>query len=178
MQAWAAPLRVRAAQTAQPTGSADWTLMGYNVASTFNNRNETVLTKANAASLTLLWEKDMGGPVYSTPLQIGDKIFVAAPSTVRAYNATTGAELWSAIGRRAAPSSLSYVDGTLYLNTQSAEIVAINAADGNELWTKPINPTWQADGSSSVLPIGDCFLHRGRLERRQRADRWRVPAAS
>ena len=133
--------------------------MGYDLASTFYNRAETVLTKANAATLDIAWQKDLGGPVYSAPLQIGDKIYVAAPSTVRAYVAATGEELWSTMA--SSTSSLSYVDGTLYLNDRSANIVAINAADGTKLWTKPINTESQADGSSSVLPVGDMLVVGG-----------------
>lgn len=143
----------------QPGGSADWALMAFDHASTYFNKNETVLTKANAATLAVLWQKDLGGPVYSAPLQIGDKIYVAAPSTVRAFNAMTGDELWSTMV--GSTSSLSYADGKLYLNSRAAEIVAIDAANGNELWSKPINPASQADGSSSVLPVGDLLVVGG-----------------
>lgn len=143
----------------QPGGSADWTLMAFDHGSTYFNKNETVLTKANAATLDVLWQKDLGGPVYSAPLQIGDKIYVAAPSTVRAFNAMTGDELWSTMV--GSTSSLSYADGKLYLNSRAANIVAINAADGMQLWSKPINTASMADGSSSVLPVGNILVVGG-----------------
>ena len=133
--------------------------MGYDLGSTFYNRAETVLTKANAATLDIAWQKDLGGPVYSAPLQIGGKIYVAGPSSVRAYTAATGEELWTSMV--SSTSSLSFADGTLYLNDGGANIVAINAADGNKLWTKPINSASRADGSSSVLPVGDLLVVGG-----------------
>ena len=148
----------------QPAGNADWTLMGYDLGSTFYNRAETKLTKANAATLDIAWQKDLGGPVYSAALQIGDKIYVAAPSSVRAFTAATGEELWSTMV--SSTSSLSYADGTLYLNDGGASIVAINAADGNKLWTKASNPSsqsrWIVIGAAGRQPA-----RRRRLERRR-----------
>ena len=149
--------------------------MGYDVGSTFYNRAETVLTKANAATLDIAWQKDLGGPVYSAPLQIGDKIYVAAPSTVRAYVAATGEELWSMMA--SSTSSLSYADGTLYLNDRSSQHrrdqrrrrhQALEQADQHRIAGR-----WIVVRASRRRHAG-----RRRFERRDRADRRHASAAS
>jgi outer membrane protein assembly factor BamB len=138
--------------------SADWSMIGYDLASTYWNRAETVLTKDNAASLAEIWSADLIGNVYGAPLQIGDKIYASGPSMVRAYEAATGTELWRAsVGSTA---SMSYADGTLYVNDNSGQINAINAADGELLWTKAPD-TQRADGSSSPVVVGDLVLIGG-----------------
>ena len=144
--------------TGTPSASTDWPLMGYDVGSTYFNAAETKLTKENAAMLAVAFQIDMGGNVYTAPLQIGDKIYAAGSMSVKAFDGT-GKELWSAPLQSTA--SLAYDNGTLYANTNSANIVAINAADGKMLWSKKAHATQPADGSSSPLVAGDVILIGG-----------------
>jgi polyvinyl alcohol dehydrogenase (cytochrome) len=139
-------------------GTDDWPMMGYSLASTFFNSAETKITKDNVASLTQIWTADLGGNVYGAPLQIGDKIYASGPGTVKALDAATGNEVWSA--NVASQSSLSYADGTLYINNQSAQIVALDAMTGNMKWAKPVD-SQAADGSSSAIPAGDVIIVGG-----------------
>jgi len=142
---------------APPPGNTDWTMIGYDVGSTYFNRAETKLTKENAANLQEVWTADMGGNVYGAPLQIGDKIYASGPGSVRAFNAA-GMELW----RKTFSStcSLAYADGTLYLNTTTAQVVALNAENGEMLWSKQPD-SQRADGSSSPVVAGDVVLIGG-----------------
>ena len=139
-------------------GTDDWPLMGYDLASTYFNSAETTLTKDNAAQLEVAWTADLGGNVYGAPLQVGDKIFASGPGSVHALDAATGNELWSA--NVASQSTLSYADGTLYLNNQAAQIVALSADTGMQLWAKPVD-TQAADGSSSAIAAGDFVVVGG-----------------
>ena len=145
--------------TGMPTGSTDWTTMGYDLGSTYYNSAETVLSKANAANLTEAYTVDMGGPVYGAPLQVGDKIYASGPSFVVALEAATGKELWRLSS--ASTGSLAYDGGTLYQNNNSANIVAIDAASGKMLWSKKSHASETADGSSSPLVAGDVILIGG-----------------
>jgi polyvinyl alcohol dehydrogenase (cytochrome) len=142
-----------------PGASADWKMMGYDLGSTYYNSAETKLTKDNAASLTEAYTLDMGGPTYGAPLQIGDKIYASGPSYVIAVDAATGQEQWrTSVG---STGSLAFDDGTLYIDNNTANIVAINAADGKMLWSKKTHATETADGSSSPLVAGDVVLIGG-----------------
>jgi polyvinyl alcohol dehydrogenase (cytochrome) len=139
-------------------GSPDWKMMAYDLGSTYFNSAETKLNKDNAASLTEAYTVDMGGPVYGAPLQVGDKIYASGPSFVVALDAATGNEQWRL--SVASTGSMSFDDGTLYLNNY-AKIVAINAADGKMKWSKPTHTSEMADGSSSPLVAGDMILVGG-----------------
>jgi polyvinyl alcohol dehydrogenase (cytochrome) len=139
--------------------SSEWTTMGYDPGSTYFNSAEKKLTRQNAAKLEVAYTVDMGGNVYGAALQVGDKIYANSPAGVRALDAATGAELW-----RAAPGptsgSMSYSDGMLYINTRGSKIVALNAADGAEAWSKSYHAS-AADGTSSPLVAGDVVLVGG-----------------
>ncbi|MDH5672740.1 MAG: PQQ-binding-like beta-propeller repeat protein [Myxococcales bacterium] len=140
------------------SGDAEWTMIGYDLASSYFNRAETVLTKDNAASLEEIWSADMGSSVYGAPLQVGDRIFASSAAGVRAFEADTGTELWAA--SPSSTASMAYADGTLYVNDTQGQIVALNAEDGSVLWTQA--PDGQgADGSSSPLVVDDLVVIGG-----------------
>jgi len=136
---------------------ADWTMMGYDTGSTYFNKGETKITKENVASLTVKFQADMGSAVYGAPLQIGDKIYASGAGGLRGFDAT-GKELWKATPGTS--GSMSYSDGMLYVNTTGSKILALNAADGKPVWTKPYQ-TLSADGTSSPLVAGDLVIVGG-----------------
>jgi outer membrane protein assembly factor BamB len=145
--------------TAAPVAdAADWRMMGYDLASTYLNAAETTLSKDNAAKLDIAWTSDLGGDVYGAALQIGDTIYASGVGGVFAFEAATGKQLWA--NMVPTTSSMSYVDGTLYLNSQAGQMVAISAADGKQSWTKP-HDAQKTDGSSSAIPVGDLLLVGG-----------------
>jgi polyvinyl alcohol dehydrogenase (cytochrome) len=138
--------------------AADWRMMGYDLASTYLNSAETLLSKDTAAKLAVAWTQDLAGPVYGAALQIGDKIYASGVGGVFGLEAATGKRLWTAMVPTT--SSMSYVDGTLYLNSKDGQMVAINAADGSKLWMKP-HDAQKTDGSSSAIAVGDLLLVGG-----------------
>jgi polyvinyl alcohol dehydrogenase (cytochrome) len=137
--------------------STDWTLMGYDTGSTYFNRAETKITKDNVASMTVKFQADMGGAVYGAPLQVGGNIYVSGSTGLRGFDAT-GKELWKATPGTS--GSMSYSDGMLYVNTSGSKLIALNATDGKQLWSKPYQ-TVSADGTSSPLVAGDLVIVGG-----------------
>jgi polyvinyl alcohol dehydrogenase (cytochrome) len=139
-------------------GASEWRTMGYDANNTYFNRAETKLTKENAANLAVAYTVDMGGNVYGAPLQIGDKIYASA-GTVRALDAASGKEVWRAmVGTQ---GSLSYAEGTLYLNTAGGNLIALEAASGKQLWSVKSDPKQSADGASSPVVAGDVVVVGG-----------------
>jgi polyvinyl alcohol dehydrogenase (cytochrome) len=138
--------------TGEPS-ALDWTMMGYDPASTYFNRAETTVTKQNVGMLKELWTADLGGPVYGAPLQVGDVIYAAGPSSVHAFEALSGKEIWKSMVT--STSTLGYAGGMLYVDTPSSEIVCLDAKSGMKLWNKPHHKTTEADGNSSPIPVGD-----------------------
>jgi polyvinyl alcohol dehydrogenase (cytochrome) len=138
-------------------GANEWTMMGYDLASTYFNTAETKLTKENAASLVEAYTVDMGGNVYGAPLQVGDVIYASGP-TIRALKADNGEEIWRAMVGTS--GSLAYADGMLYLNGSGGRITALDAKSGMRLWQMPTDRQ-SADGSSSPLVVGDLLFIGG-----------------
>jgi outer membrane protein assembly factor BamB len=140
-----------------PPGGSEWRMIGYDLASTYNNTAEKKLTKENAAQLKEIYTVDMGSNVYGAPLQIGDRIYLSG-TTVRAIDAASGKEIWKVM--TPSTSSLSYDNGILYLNDDDGKINAIDAMDGKVLWTMPADKQ-KSDGSSSAVVAGDVILIGG-----------------
>ncbi|HKP62726.1 MAG TPA: PQQ-binding-like beta-propeller repeat protein [Polyangiales bacterium] len=143
-----------------PPGTSQWTMIGHDAASTYNNSDETVLTKQNAASLTMAWQIDMGTNVYGAPLMVGDKIYASAGTGIRAYDAASGMELWKGAGG-GTTGSMAYDAGTLYYYTTSGNIVALDASNGRQKWSKAPMGSPGGDGSSSPIVAGNFILIGG-----------------
>lgn len=137
---------------ADPAGVSEWTMIAYDEAGTHNNSAETILTKDNAASLSMLWQVDMGGNVYGVPLMVGDKIY-ASGNSVRAFEAESGKQLWMA--PVSSTGSMAYSDGVLYVYTSRPEMVALDAATGMQLWSSTPKPDLGGDGLASPIVAGD-----------------------
>jgi polyvinyl alcohol dehydrogenase (cytochrome) len=129
-----------------------WRLIGYDEASTYFNREETKLTKQNAAQLQLAWQADMGGNVYGAPLQVGDRIYASGAKDVRAFEAASGKELWRAPIQSS--GSLAYGSDAVFINNSQLGVVALQASDGARLWTKQVDAQ-HVDASSSPVVWGD-----------------------
>ena len=141
-----------------PMGPSEWTQMGFDAASTFFNRNETKLTKENAANLKEAWTADMGGPVYGAPLMVGDTMYASSTARVAAFDVASGDQKW--MSTPGTTGSIAYADGTLYVHTARGQVLALDASDGSQKWSKqPDSQT--GDGSSSPLIAGDFVLVGG-----------------
>jgi outer membrane protein assembly factor BamB len=138
--------------------ASNWTTIGYDTASTYNNTAETVLTKANAAALAMAWQADLGTNVYGAPLQVGDKIYASSGAMVKAFDAATGKEVWTSPA--STTGSMAYDNGMLYLYSALGSVVALDATNGQQKWSQPPD-TQLGDGSSSPLIAGKLVLIGG-----------------
>jgi polyvinyl alcohol dehydrogenase (cytochrome) len=132
--------------------------MGYDAASTYFNRGETMLSKDTAAQLEVLWTADLGGNVLGGALQIGDKMYATGPGGVFAFDANSGMQLWRATA--SSSSTLGYADNTLFLHSTSGNVMAFDVADGKMKWSMRADPSG-SDGSASALPVGGLVLVGG-----------------
>jgi polyvinyl alcohol dehydrogenase (cytochrome) len=146
------------AQTPVGDATLDWALMGYDPASTYFNRAETMISKDSVAKLDMLWQADLGGNITGGALQVGDKMFATGPSAVYAFDAATGKQLW--MSRVSSSSTPGYADGTVFVHSTSGNVLAFDAADGKMKWSKKPDPSG-TDGSSSPIPVGGMVLVGG-----------------
>lgn len=144
-------------------GSANWTMQGWDIGSTFHNKAEKRLTRDNVKDLKLLWE--VVHPSAGTPAIVDGVVYVAGGSRTAAYDIKTGKRLWRSndstdppitVGTSASPA---YVDGHIYFLTGGQGwAVSLNAADGALEWFTQYETNVYASGYSSVIPVGDTLV--------------------
>src|SRR5436190_24241792 len=62
--------------------TADWTMLGYDFASTYWNQGETKITKKTAPKLGKAWVFDGQGTVTGTPVIAGGKVCVRSQGVI------------------------------------------------------------------------------------------------
>lgn len=157
------PSETAAAGSGAPpaAGPSQWTMIAYDMAGTYNNTAETVLTKDNAGSLEVAWTADMGTNVYGAPLMVGDTVYASGGGTaVKAMKADTGDVIWTGAGL-STTGSMAFDSGTLYLYTASGSIVAADAMTGKMKWSKAPKGNPGGDGSSSPVIAGNMVFIGG-----------------
>ncbi|HEX3595025.1 MAG TPA: PQQ-binding-like beta-propeller repeat protein [Polyangiaceae bacterium] len=146
-----------ATSTAGATGgSAVWPSMGGDLASTYNNPKETLISVATASKLAQAWTLDTSGAPTGTPAVVGNDVYVTASSMTYLVDAKTGATKWTAnVG---ATSSPAYADGLLYVHDGTSNLHALDAATGVEKWVQKTNPHANAWGFSSPIVAGNLVI--------------------
>ncbi len=130
-----------------PEANDAWTQPGGNAAKAMGQL-------ALGASPARLWQATVAGGsprerLAASPVMADGKLFVVdVNATLHAFAADTGAPAWTAAlpsGTENRPSrfggGVSYDDGKVYATDGLGDVVALNAADGKELWrAKPGGP--------------------------------------
>jgi outer membrane protein assembly factor BamB len=134
------PAGAPAEVAADPTG---WVLPGHDYD---NSRTATgsAIRSGNLRQLELAWKAPVDGGLSTVPLIVGDTVYVQDGSgTVRALDATTGAERWKseAFGFGIGPYGVAVADGRVFAMHGSTGVVALDASNGHELWTAAITAT-------------------------------------
>jgi len=149
--------------------TADWTLLGYDLASTYWNKGETKISKSTARGLVKAWEFDTQSSVTATPLISGGRVHVAsqvgAPAEptkggVIALDLATGAEIWrnTMVNGYA---SLAIDRGVLYHHGFDGTLRALDADDGRVVWEHRTDEHPSLMGFSSPIVIRDLVLVGG-----------------
>lgn len=95
-----------------------------------------------APPLTLLWARDLGGPV-SYPLIARGKVFVSVANTIGngtqlyALRTNTGETVWhKLVGGRSNLANIAYDDGQVFVLNSDGLIEAVDADTGNLAWAQ------------------------------------------
>jgi len=128
--------------------------------------SDNTLYAFDAATGETRWTYESGNAIMSSPVVVDDRVhFGNVGGEVFAIDAETGDNVWTFDANRGLDSSLNLTvvitgspavcDGTVYVGsmvpdeTVYGKLYAIDAADGNELWSA--SPFAQAIGSSPVV---------------------------
>ena len=85
---------------------------------------------------TLVWKFETGGRVISSPLVVGDAVYVgSADGSLYAVDRATGAQRWKFETQGPVNSSPAYHDGLVYAGSLDGNFYAVDAATGTVRWT-------------------------------------------
>src|SRR5262245_27547695 len=123
---------------------ADWTHFRFDPAHHGVNPNETILSPANVANLTVKWRTNIGGGCFASASVVDGRLYTAdtggANGKLHALDAATGQELWTfpsdALAGDHAWTSPAVAKGVVYfgVNRFVPVVYAVNASTGQEVW--------------------------------------------
>ncbi|HZS18973.1 MAG TPA: PQQ-binding-like beta-propeller repeat protein [Candidatus Udaeobacter sp.] len=138
---------------------ADWRQFRFDPAHHGVNPNETILSPANVANLTVKWRTDIGGGCFASADVVNGRLYTAdtgsANGKLHAVDAVTGQELWTfpsdALPGDFAFASPAVMNGVVFygVNRFDPVLFAVDATTGQEIW-RHIGPLAQIVSSPTV----------------------------
>lgn len=140
--------------------AADWTMLGYDLGSTYWNQAEKKIAVKTAPNLDKAWEFDTGAKsVTASPIIAGGKVYLFGQG-VFALELATGKQLWTNPDISGNPSPA--LDGdVLYIHDGAGVLHALSIADGKELWQFLTDDQPGLAGFSSPVVTKDFILIGG-----------------
>ena len=105
------------------------------------------------------WRSSVEAPLHSAPTVYGGRVFVAdVNDEMLAFDTTTGVQDWTyqaltEPARILAASSAAVDNETLVASFASGELVALRAANGNELWNASLSKASRTNALSEIRDI-------------------------
>ncbi len=138
------------------SSSNAWPMLGFGPQRTNFNPHETTISSQNVSQLVLDWKTSTGtssAAVRSSPAIVNGSLYVCAGEQVQAYNAQTGAQIWSATaGGNTETSSPAVANGIVYVAPDIADgnLYAFNAKTGAKLWVASSGGITSTDASPAT----------------------------
>ncbi len=127
-----------------------WTMLGHDLSSTYQNRAETELSRDSVSGLKLAWQLEARGTITGASAVADGVVYVLSSGGAYALRATDGSVLWQN-PEIAGTSSPTLSEGTLFVNDSGSVVHALDAASGAERWQAVIDPHPNASGFSSPV---------------------------
>jgi outer membrane protein assembly factor BamB len=126
------------------------------------------VAQLNADTGAVLWRTEVEQPIHAAPTISGGRIFaVAIDNTLMTFDAATGAVGWtyqalSESSRILAASSPAVSGDTVVASFGSGELVALRAANGNDLWNEALSRASRTNALSEIRDIpGRPVIYQG-----------------
>jgi outer membrane protein assembly factor BamB len=121
-------------------------------------RGNPALTGVAAGTLpakpSLLWTFKTGGPVKSSAVISGGKVFIGSnDGQIRALEFASGRQLWAFKAGSAVLAPPLLANNALFAGDMDGDFYSINAADGRQLWK--FSAEGKIVGSANAVPNGD-----------------------
>jgi len=118
-----------------------------------------VVAQLDAGTGAVGWTTKTDSPVHAAPTVAAGKMYVAdVDNQLLAFDAATGAPAWTyqaltEPARMMAASSPAVANETLVASFASGELVALRAANGNELWNESLSRASRTNALSEIRDI-------------------------
>lgn len=113
-----------------PAAFADWPMFLKDAV------HSSYAEKAPNPPFTAKWQFSTGGPVYSSPVVAGKKVFAGSyDKSLYALDAQTGKLLWSFATEGEILGTPAVSNGAVYFGSKDAKIYALDASTGKLLWS-------------------------------------------
>jgi outer membrane protein assembly factor BamB len=160
-----------------------WPQFHYDNAGSGYNPNETIIGTGNVSQLQLAWVR-WRGPIAGSPtVANGIAYVIAARGFLDAFDAATGALLWSASLPANVTSSPTVENGVVYVDADDGNLDAFDATSGALRWSAPTGSGYPSTSSPVVArglvlvgSSGDPYLYA--FDAATGAPRWRASIAS
>ncbi len=109
----------------------DWAMYGSDPSNSFTGNGPRVMT--------LAWEVKTDGAVTASPTVVDGKVYVGSYDyNIYAFDAYTGAKLWTFPTGYQVKASVAVVNGKVYTGIDDGNMYCINAATGSQIWKTDI----------------------------------------
>jgi outer membrane protein assembly factor BamB len=125
----------------------------------------STITSANVSSLTLAWKANLGSAAYGTPAVSQNVVVASATNTVAAFNASTGAQLWSFASPEGYVgfSGPTIIGNTVFVSTQwnGAATYALNLTTGKVIWDHNWTTNFSSYGAAFPVNANEIIIGLG-----------------
>jgi outer membrane protein assembly factor BamB len=127
-----------------PARATDWPQSGFDPEGTRHNPFETALGPRNVSDLTHAWGVSVPRIGTSFPqIAVAGGVMYAVTDQLSAYDADSGALLWTKGVLFSWPLAPAVANGAVYVNA-GGEVYAFDALNGAQLWVSPTRPVYGA----------------------------------
>jgi outer membrane protein assembly factor BamB len=105
-----------------------------------------------------LWTASLGGQAFASPAVAAGRVFVNAADTLAAYDALTGARIWSADNPDSAPYSSPVVAGGIVYVGELRYLRAFNAATGALVWQTTFPVVYAQASTTPAVADGTVYI--------------------
>ena len=113
-------------------------MFGYDPQHTRYNPSENVLNPTNVSGLVVDWTATTGNPYFnqSSPAVANGVVYIcSSDGELHAFNASTGATIWTVNIGLGATTSPAVANGVVYVGLPDSHVYAFNASTGVTIWT-------------------------------------------